>query len=156
MTLSPIGKTARIELLKTPEIRDNVVIDEWVIMPNHIHVIFRILPASYAVETHRGASLHPANHHPANQQPVNQQPVNHQPANQQPVNQQPNRQKNRFGPQSDNLPAVVRGFKSAVKQRTNIKGIEFHWQARYHDHIIRNRAELERIRYYIRQNVFMW
>ena len=43
MELSPIGRIARCDLLKTPEIRYNVVIDEWVIMPDHIHVIYRKL-----------------------------------------------------------------------------------------------------------------
>src|SRR3989338_6896190 len=37
--LSEIGEAVKEELLKTMEIRPNVNIDEWVIMPNHVHVI---------------------------------------------------------------------------------------------------------------------
>ena len=66
------------------------------------------------------------------------------------------RPKKHFGPQSDNLPAIVRGFKSAVKKRTNIQGLEFHWQPRYHDHIIRADDELNRIRHYIKKNIETW
>ena len=147
MELSPIGKIARCELLKTPEIRNDVVIDAWVIMPDHIHVVYRILAppetmttpmavtastvlTASTVETHRCASLSTGK--PAGGQ------------------------KNQFGPQSCNLPAIVRGFKSMVKRWTNLNCVEFQWQARYHDHIIRNNAELDRIRQYIRNNEAAW
>jgi putative transposase len=105
MDLSPVGKIAAFELSKTMKIRDNVVFDTWVIMPNHIHAIIRILPS---------------------------------------------------GPQSDNLPAIVRGFKSAVKKWTNLYGLDFRWQSRYHDHFVRNDGELERIRWYVRNNARVW
>ncbi len=131
MQLSSIGKITYTELLKTQEIRNNVVIDEWVIMPDHIHMIIRIVEPP-TVETHCSASLHP------------------------PPTQPDTPPKNRFGPQSNNIPAIVRGIKSAVKRKTNAQSIEFQWQARYHDHIIRGQAELERIRRYIKNNVVAW
>ncbi|MFH1564917.1 MAG: hypothetical protein ABIC82_03645 [bacterium] len=43
--LSNIGKIVSDEWLKTKDIRENVVLDEMVIMPNHLHVI------SYCVKT---------------------------------------------------------------------------------------------------------
>ena len=143
MVLSAAGKIAESELLRTPEIRDNVVIDAWVIMPNHVHVIFRILPPPFPVETHRGASL-PAGPHAGGYAPAG------------PPAGGPAGGPNRFGPQSNNLPSIVRGFKSAVKRRTNLDGLEFHWQARYHDRIIRDSEALQQIRKYIRQNVIKW
>jgi putative transposase len=39
MQLNPIGDIARNEWLKTPLLRKNVVLDEFVIMPNHVHGI---------------------------------------------------------------------------------------------------------------------
>ncbi len=162
MILSPVGKIAQSELLKTPEIRDNVAIDDWVIMPNHIHVIFHILPASpvpvqahrgalpvsvethrggFAVETHHGAFV-VETHCGASLQTNDIRTTNEQ--------------NNHFGPQSNNLAAIVRGFKSMVKKWTNIHGLEFNWQARYHDHIIRNEKELFRIRGYIMNNIKAW
>jgi hypothetical protein len=187
MILSDIGKIARSELLKTPGIRSNVVIDEWVIMPDHIHVVFRIFrplndpvntdrtvdtvdgvdtgnavdthnvvdtvdgvdTGNAVVETHRGASLPIA-------QPATVRNLSVQTATVRNPTGQPPGGPNRFGPQSDNLAAIVRGFKSAVKKRTNIAGMEFHWQARYHDHIIRNDDELRRIRWYVRKNEANW
>jgi REP element-mobilizing transposase RayT len=54
VVLSDTGKIVRDELLKTPKIRPNVLLNEWVIMPNHVHVIFEIMDI---VETHCNASL---------------------------------------------------------------------------------------------------
>lgn len=42
MVLNEMGKIVQTELLQTPIIRKNIFLDEWVIMPNHLHVIFEI------------------------------------------------------------------------------------------------------------------
>ncbi len=52
MAVSGIGGIVREEILRTPEVRVNVDLDEWVIMPNHIHMIIQIGDSS-AVETPR-------------------------------------------------------------------------------------------------------
>lgn len=39
MRLNPFGEIVRDEWLKTPTIRPNIELAEWVIMPNHIHGI---------------------------------------------------------------------------------------------------------------------
>jgi putative transposase len=179
MKLTPIGEIAVDELLKTPEIRDNVVIDEWVVMPNHVHVIYRILPPSPPETTHRGASQPTENDRGASQPTKNDrgasqpskndrgasQPTKndrggtpketHRGASLQPTQTQSS-QKNQFGPQSNNLASIVRGFKSAVKRQANNLGIEFNWQPGYHDRIIRDDNALQRIRTYIRQNIIKW
>ena len=59
---------------------------------------------------------------------------------------------NRFGPQSKNLASVIRGFKAAVTCNARIIQPDFAWQARYHDHIIRDEAEYKRIERYIIRN----
>ena len=48
---------------------------------------------------------------------------------------------NKFGPQSNSLGAIIRGFKSSVKRYANQINIEFDWQTRYPDRIIRNEKE---------------
>ena len=40
--LSPIGELVAREWLKTEQVRVNVALDEWVIMPNHVHGIIVI------------------------------------------------------------------------------------------------------------------
>jgi putative transposase len=63
---------------------------------------------------------------------------------------------NRFGPQSRNLPAIIRGFKSSVKRYANLHRIPFEWQALYHDRIIRDERELDNVRRYILNNPRKW
>src|SRR5690349_8046967 len=42
VVLSRVGEIARDERLRTAAIRENVVLDEYVIMPNHIHAILLV------------------------------------------------------------------------------------------------------------------
>ena len=65
-------------------------------------------------------------------------------------------QKNKFGPQSQNLASIVRGYKIGVTKFARQNNIPFSWQARYHDHVIRNVAEHERISQYIISNPLNW
>ena len=65
-------------------------------------------------------------------------------------------QPNQFGGQSQNLGAVIRAFKSTTKRYANQNNIEFDWQSRYHDRIIRNEKELNAIRQYIIDNPTNW
>ena len=55
MVLSPQGTIVAEEWRRTGVLRENVVLDEWVIMPNHLHGIVIIRGAN--VETHCNASL---------------------------------------------------------------------------------------------------
>ena len=63
---------------------------------------------------------------------------------------------NKFGPQSGNLGSVIRGYKAGVKGFATTNGIEFGWQPRFHDRIIRSEKELNRIRQYILDNPEKW
>jgi putative transposase len=51
---------------------------------------------------------------------------------------------------------VLRGFKSAVTTFARQQQIEFQWQARFYERIIRNQKELERIQNYIVTNPSRW
>jgi len=64
--------------------------------------------------------------------------------------------KNKFGPQSKNLSAIIRGIKSAITVYSKKSNQEFSWQPRYFDHIIRTNLELNRIRKYIKENPQNW
>ena len=89
-----------------------IELDEYVIMPDHIHGIVIINKPEY-----------------------NEWSVN------------------KFGPQSKNLASVIRGYKSSVTTQAKKSGNnDFAWQSRFHEHIIRNSAELYRIRNYIINN----
>ncbi len=53
MKLSPIGEIVAEEWQKTPQIRSNVELDAWVVMPNHLHGIVGITHQIPNVETFR-------------------------------------------------------------------------------------------------------
>jgi putative transposase len=63
---------------------------------------------------------------------------------------------NIFGPQSKNIPSIIRGFKVGVKKYTTINNINFQWQKSYYDHIVRDEDDLNRIRNYIQNNTINW
>ena len=127
MILSAIGEIAAKEWQNTKTIRPNIKVDVWIVMPNHLHGII-------IVEPHCSAAL---------QQWKNKDPQESQ--------------RNQFGPQSNNLASIIRGFKSATTKNIHIAGFnEFAWQARYYDHVIRDENELTRLREYIINNPKKW
>ncbi len=62
----------------------------------------------------------------------------------------------RFGPQSQNLSSILRGYKAGVTTYAVTNNIEFAWQERFHDRVIRNENEEARITNYILTNVANW
>ena len=59
-------------------------------------------------------------------------------------------------PKQGSLAAVIRGLKSATTKYANEKDIYFAWQPRFHDHIVRDTPEMNRIANYIENNVTNW
>ena len=54
------------------------------------------------------------------------------------------------------LSVAIGGIKSAVTKFANENGIDFVWQTRFHDNIIRNQNEMNRIADYIENNPATW
>ena len=54
------------------------------------------------------------------------------------------------------LSTIIRSFKSSVTKWCNETKIQFGWQSRFHDHIIRNNDDFRRIRDYIINNPANW
>ncbi len=126
MRLSSVGEVVAEEWLKTSQMRDNVTLDDWVVMPNHLHGIVVIGSVeTHRVETHCNASLQ-------------------------------GQHMNKFGPQRNNLSSIVRGFKSAAAKRIHLADHDFAWQSRFYDEIIRDEKSLVAIREYIRHNPLKW
>ncbi len=63
---------------------------------------------------------------------------------------------NDFGPQSQNLGSIIRGFKAAVKKYSTLNNIDFKWQPRFYDTIIRDEKHLSTVRQYILNNPVKW
>ena len=135
--LNQIGKIVEEEWLKTPFIRPNVELDDYVIMPSHLHGILII---GETVGATRGVAQ-----------------------NENKPTSKSTRATFQVAPtktlESGSLGAIIGQFKSKTAKRINAlrgtPGIPV-WQRNYYDHIIRNDADLHRIRTYIRNNPLKW
>jgi len=65
-------------------------------------------------------------------------------------------QRSAISPQRGSVSAIIRSYKSAVTKHANRLGLQNGWQERFHDHIIRNDAEYQRISEYIAANPGNW
>ena len=133
MELSGIGKIADACWLEIPQHFPFVTLGNHVIMPNHTHGIIIIDKPVAPVEAPNLAPLRG----PRDPRGVNQ----------------PN---NKFGPQSQNLGSIVRGFKIGVTKNARQIQPNFAWQSRYHDHIIRDQRAYHNISQYIMNNPVQW
>jgi putative transposase len=132
-----------------------VELGAFIVMPNHVHGI--IIIDKPTVRTHQppdGGQQPPVG---GQQPPVGGQQPPVETQNFASLQENPRKQqRNQFGPQSQNLGSIVRGFKIGVTVFCRNNNFEFQWQARFHDHIIRDHKELERIHHYIVNNPKNW
>ena len=177
MALSEIGQWAVTQIEQTAIIRQNdVEIPMYVVMPNHIHLIvvfnrvvlcrdasnaseLNVSATMNSVETCRDASNASA-YRDASNASADNMPDNISADARGETDARgaadARRASLQFGPQSGNLPSVVRGIKSAVTKYAIEHDIPFAWQSRYHDHIVRNQLEMNRIADYIENNPMRW
>lgn len=156
MELSEIGEWAVKQIEQTAVIRQNdVEIPMFVVMPNHVHLIVvynRVVPcrdASNASESNASALIVSTILNKTNESETRGGTDARGKTDARGASL-------RFGPQSGNLASVVRGIKSAVTKYANEHDIPFAWQSRYHDHIIRNQLEMNRIADYVQNNPMKW
>jgi REP element-mobilizing transposase RayT len=133
MDLNPLGAIADEEWRRSALVRREVEIDAFVVMPNHVHGIIRILGPDdrfRAVGAHGGRAhaVHPFGGRAAARQPRS-------------------------------LGSFVAGFKSGVTSRA--RGLVDTsdgalWQRNYYEHIIRGPDDLGRVRAYIAANPARW
>jgi len=123
-------------------------LDEMIIMPNHIHGVLWIdknrdgdcdgrdaINRVSTGKTNKTDETNKTNNNPPGGITKNNNPLLH-----------------------DNLSRVIRWFKGRCTFEINKINPEsdFAWQARFHDRIIRDYDELERIQYYIKMNPIKW
>ncbi|GAA4999878.1 transposase [Acinetobacter puyangensis] len=127
MYLNDFGIIAHDEWLKTVELRKNVLLDDFVIMPNHMHAII-ILTETDLSEEYNGSSI--------SELGVCNTPLRSP---------------------SNNLGSIIRGYKSAVTKQIKQQNFHGQvWQRNYHEHIIRNEQSYQKISQYIANNPTTW
>ncbi len=135
VSLSDIGFAAQKYWHEIPRHFPFVKLGAFIVMPNHIHGIIIIdkTDNDITVETQNIASLH-------------KQPSKFVFA----------KNKNKFGPQSQNLASIIRGYKIGVTKFARKINPDFAWQPRYYEHIIRDEKSFNRISEYIINNPLNW
>ncbi len=163
MNLSEIGKCLHEQIVKTPEMRAdmNLEIPLFVIMPDHVHLIVTIGENQYNTPVRGGAThfddamhcddtMHcrGAMHCVPTNGTTNGETNHCAPTD--------GEQMNKFSSQSKNLASVIRGIKISTTTFARKNQIPFSWQRSFHDRIIRDTAEMNRIAEYIENNVAEW
>jgi len=140
MQLSNIGKIAKQFWLEIPQHSQYTYIDEYVIMPNHVHGIIVIdRPNNYyskKVEMYQGKSLKDRWETEGYNLP---------------------REMSKLAPKANSLSVIIRSYKSSVTRWCKQNGYNnFAWQSRFYEHIIRKDGSINRIRHYIINNPLKW
>ena len=147
MVLNTFGQIAHDEWVNTLNIRNNIELDAFVIMPNHIHAIIHI--------RRRGESNSPYGRDESNS--PNGSGESNSPLTEKGECNSPQRSPRRFVSPSHTVGAIVRGYKSAVTKQLNQLHIGCEvWQRNYFEHIIRNDMAYQRISAYIKNNPAKW
>ncbi len=143
MNLNTLGQIAFDEWIKTEFVRPNVMIDEYVIMPNHIHGII-IIQNTPQPQTTPTESVGACGSHA--------QTGSHA----QKLHTQPNT--TLTAPPAGSLGAIIAQYKSVVTKRIHkLHGEKIPvWQRNYYERIILNEDALNRARQYIIDNPRKW
>jgi putative transposase len=123
---NPLGRIVYATWLSLPEHYAHVHLDAFVVMPDHVHGVLTFNGTNVGTDDPE-ADVGPTGVAP---------PL-----------------------RPGSLPVVIRAFKSAATREANLlcntPGATL-WQRRYYDHIVRDNADLERIRRYIANNPARW
>lgn len=138
VSLSPMGEIANSYWYEIPNHFPFVELGDFVVMPNHVHGIVVI---NKPVETRLIASLQSQSQSQSQPQPPiktggfagNKNPMIH-----------------------ENISKIIRWYKGRCSFEIRKFHTGFAWQPRFHDHIIRNDAEYQRISDYIKNNPQNW
>lgn len=130
MYLKKPGKIVRDEWLSTTNVRKNIFIDEFVIMPNHFHAIV-LITENISKNVLCNSVLHYA---------ITKNKID-------------------FKSPSNTLGSVIRGFKGATTKQINLlrnDSSKSVWHRNYFDRVIRYEKEYNAIREYINYNPLYW
>src|SRR5690606_15956889 len=148
MVLSNTGVIADILWYEIPNHAPFVELGDFVVMPNHIHGILILNKPDANVETgHADGETGHAN--------IETGHANVETGHALSLRSTIGR--NRFQNIGKNtVSSIIASYKSAVTKHANRLGLENGWQPRFHDHVIRNDREYQRISDYIINNPMNW
>ena len=160
MILNEYGKIADAEWRNSSQIRKEIILDEFIIMPNHIHGIIYITNLFHQNVGATGGSpeikLRSPEINTTRAMVSKSRATSRSPLQNQYVRDQYTKS---CEPRSKSIGAFVGGFKSKTTKQINqlrlMYGVPV-WQRNYWERIIRNKIELNKIRQYIKNNPIKW
>ena len=130
--LSDVGKVADSKLIDLPKHFPFLDIDEYVVMPNHIHIIIFIMQN---VASHQSDLQNNDMKDDSNKAEYYR----------------------KISPKKGSVSVIMRTYKGSIKTWCNNNGYDdFEWQSRFNDSVIRSNEELKRRRQYIIDNPKNW
>ena len=149
MELSNTGVIADIFWHEIPHHTKNVILGEFIVMPNHIHGILILNDSVETLHATSNPDIVQTLHATSNPNDIVQtlHATSLPPKNEAMAN---------ISPKSNSIATIIRSYKSAVTKHANRLKLQNGWQTRFHDHIIRNELEYQRITDYIINNPSKW
>ncbi|MDA3906167.1 MAG: hypothetical protein PF484_08850 [Bacteroidales bacterium] len=144
MALNAIGKLAEQYWIEIPKHFSFIELGNFVVMPNHVHGILIIdkiggdpttadtLQCVDTLQCNVSTTTNPT-----------KPPIK-------------NVQMAMISPKPGTISTIIRSYKSVVTKNARLIDVDFGWQSRFHDHIIRNDGEYQRISEYIFNNPANW
>ena len=171
MIMNQYGKIAYKHWKNTIEIRNNIELHEFVVMPNHIHGIIQISRRGVSHTPHVYNEMGLTNNIPTNDfHSSSLHGVSHTPHVYNEMGLTDNIPTNDYHSSSlhgvcdtplrspsQTIGAIIRGYKSSVTKQLKLMGYnDTIWQRNYHEHIIRTEQSYIKISNYITNNPAHW
>jgi REP element-mobilizing transposase RayT len=143
MKLSPVGEIAHYQWHQLPQHFNNIELDTFIIMPNHIHGILIITKPQQPITRRDSPDL-------SNEDTPQVSTLTPFP---------PSNYKQPHGAVPGSVGAIIQNYKSRTSRKINTllrSKINPIWQRNFYEHIIRDETDYERIVEYIENNPISW
>jgi len=147
MQLSKIGQLAHNFWNEIPKHFPHILLDAFIIMPNHMHGIL-IIPPIHSHSEWDGDAL-------GNRVQTLQCNVSSD-ADADGRGAIPHNKMGKISPNPGSISTIIRSYKSATTKYARKINPNFGWQPRFYDHIIRDKIAYENIQNYINKNPQKW
>jgi REP element-mobilizing transposase RayT len=155
MVLSGIGEIAVKYWLEIPQHFNNTVLDEFIVMPNHVHGVVMIKSENHGRDVAMQRLYYAGDDNFRGKIVTVGKSENHgRDVAVQRLYAGDYPQMSKISPKPKSLSTIVRSFKSVVTKTVNqnFPQNNFVWQTRFYDRIVRNEFELNNVRNYILNN----
>ena len=159
MKLSSLGEIVYCQWLQLPNRFSNIILDAFIIMPNHIHGIVIINGENPPRRGEAGDTRHNSSANnlisPASPDLPNREPLQLLKSN--PCS--PKNYKKPHGTIPGSVGAIIQNYKSLTSRKINTlfrAKTTTIWQRNFYEHIIRDEMDLDRIVAYIENNPISW